>query len=701
MNIICKKIASIFLIFVMMAEITACGKTKVPELIKPLSVSKIYINPGQGSINDKIVSDGYIIPETVEVMAMSSGKSYNVNYKLGDVVKKGDLIFSVNEKYDEEVKLAKSNLDIKKQLNDYYKSTNKKKLAEMNVKLNSLSGNDYSSYKYDIEQAVIKYEYEEKINELEYKKLEETYNELVNQKEYLNYYSPIDGVISYTASPVENSDIQKNTVAIKITDESKKYVTSKFISEEILNEKSKVLIQINGKNYDDYELVHYSADELSEIETYGLEKNTRFLIHNLSEDVDFGDYAAITIEYNKTDDCIYLPKEAIKTNRESNVKYVVALDEKGDEILKEITTGNHTEYYYEITSGLTVHDKVYLCDNEITYGSKLSESKAETGDYSITNRYYGAYKSSDINHNISFDFNFKLHKLVIPMNNEIEIKAGDVICQVIPILSESETEQIKIDYDKAYKESTSGKADYKKRMDNALKLSLSGADTEEKLNARYEYNKLLSGYEDYCKSVDKQLEKARINYELIEYAKNEKPYDIKSKYDGLFKYNYSSDNIILEGKEYDANSKLGVISDIKYYNLYVKDTIDEKSCNIRYKSQVEIISGDNKFNGTAITVNSNPDDKDEVVIKLSSAEDYILIDNENTSVIDEEISVNDVVLINSDYVYTDDYGKYYVYIKTDDMAYKRYVTIGGKMRLDVEKVWIKSGLEAGEICVCF
>lgn len=335
------------------------------------------------NIEKTVLSTGTISAlKQVQVGAQASGQIKVLNVKLGDTVKKGDMIAEIDS-LTQENKLKESEASL-----DNYKAQLKaKQLAAKRSKLYydrqvNMFKSDATS-KENVENAQVDlaiadadvFQIETQIKQallaVDTAKLDLGYTKIA---------APIDGVI--VSIPVEagqtvNSN-QTTPTIVEIAQLDKMSIKAEISEGDVIKVKPgmPVYFTILGDTTKKYKSTLKSIDpgpkSLSDststsnsssssstdtaIYYYGV-----FEVENPDNELRINMTAQITIVLDKAEDAISLPSSAIK--KDNNGNYVVVIDKKGQTIKKPVKVGVNNNIYAEIKEGLSLDDEVVTTES--------------------------------------------------------------------------------------------------------------------------------------------------------------------------------------------------------------------------------------------------------------------------------------------------------------------------------------------------
>jgi len=349
-------------------------ETKKPDYITT-KVSK-------ENIEKTVLSTGTISAlKQVQVGAQASGQIKVLNVKLGDVVKKGDMIAEIDS-LTQENKLKESEAS----LENYKAQLKAKELAAKRSKLYydrqlNMFKNDATS-KENVENAQV----DLAIAEADVFQIETQIKQALLAVDtakldlgYTKIEAPIDGVI--VSIPVEagqtvNSN-QTTPTIVEIAQLDKMSIKAEISEGDVIKVKPgmPVYFTILGDTSKKYKSTLKSIDpgpkSLSDSKSTTSSSSSTtdtaiyyygvFEVENPDNELRINMTAQITIVLDKADDVVSLPSSAIR--KDKNGTYVVVIDKKGEPVNKSVKVGVDNNIYAEIKEGVTADDNVVTTES--------------------------------------------------------------------------------------------------------------------------------------------------------------------------------------------------------------------------------------------------------------------------------------------------------------------------------------------------
>ncbi len=354
-----KKVVYLIIFTLTFGLLTGCGsKGNKEDAVKeeeyvPVEVGKVE----KKTIYNEVTFSGKVHPDKdVMVMPKIMGKVESVNFKVGDKVNKGAILFTLDkedvEKQVQQAKVAldgaKANYEMTKENIENAKSTleRTRKLyeegaaSETQLEQAQLAASDNSleAAKASVNQAQVAYE----------QALDALDNIVVD--------SPITGIIS--GVNIEEGEYASNAQpSVTIVDTSKVFVQID-VSENIINQlykDKKVRVSIPSAFSDDIEgyidTVSPTPDPMTQL--YPI----KIYMDNKDNKIRSGMFAQVKLDTDIREDILVVKSEAVVNEDDEEVVYVVNEDKA---VLKKVEVGLDTGEYIEIKDGLSIEDKVVV-----------------------------------------------------------------------------------------------------------------------------------------------------------------------------------------------------------------------------------------------------------------------------------------------------------------------------------------------------
>lgn len=376
-----KKYLKLIILFIVIIVVLICYTIfKKPKQEIRYLTEKVKI----GSISQNIIASGTVRSNNrVEVGAQVSGKITNINVSLGQEVKKGDVLATIDSL------TQNNNLEEAKSKLKSYEAQRKSAKVKLQVaqskfnrlsnlyKTNSISQDEYESAKENLEIA--------KANIAEYDELIAQASISVKTAEtnlsYTTITSPIDGVvISIPVSEGQTVNSNQNTPTIvQVADLKKMLVKAEIAEGDVTKIESGMNVSVSSLANPDIkfnskiESVDLATSTLTDDEySESVSNNSavyyyaNILLDNENNKLRIGMTTTSVIVINNVENVLTIPTVAIKKIGDKNI--VKVLNDKKQIEERELTIGISDGLLTEIKSGLKEGEEVVVTQLNGTEG---------------------------------------------------------------------------------------------------------------------------------------------------------------------------------------------------------------------------------------------------------------------------------------------------------------------------------------------
>ena len=338
------KIISFFILFLLF--LIACGKKNDAQEYEVTTVDR-------GDISLSIEKTGQVVSENeVAVYTTASQRVSKVFFKAGDNVKKGDIVltFYPADKNEIQRKIQIKSLEVQQKQRDLRNASELKKIG-------GASAVSVDDARIALQTA-----------QLELSSLREDYSLLVD-----NIKSPVDGVITAMTAD-ENYRVNTETTLFKVSDSKNMKVEVSLTDTQIQKVAIGQRVEITSDALPAGEKIEGTVSQISGVAT----KNTNLDESDTKVTIKLNDVKSLrpgatinaTIFYNESKNIIKIPYSAVMN--ENNKYYVFTVDKSNKITKKEIGIGTNDDSYYEITSGLSVGERIItVVDEALKDGDKI------------------------------------------------------------------------------------------------------------------------------------------------------------------------------------------------------------------------------------------------------------------------------------------------------------------------------------------
>lgn len=348
---------------------------------------------------------------------------------------------------------------------------------------------------------------------------------------------------------------------------------------------------------------------------------------------------------------------------------------------------------------LCVSEKAHASDEDL-YLEALSEeisdntrtTQVERGDFIVSKTAKGKLTTQDQTR-IYNTFDIGTVEFVkFSQSIGTYVNKGDKLAELKIVIDETAVKELEMRIDRAEENLTIYIEENKELIKEYDRIRKQSTDAEERELAALAYDRLAVSYDTEKEQREEEIEKMKNEFAGYQEI-NETEY-ITAPCSGIF-----GELADLHVKDtLFPGSYIGTVYDISKVIVYVTSSSDE----LRYNMPVKITQTHGSkaiiLDGTVITYRNaamNADLRSPVSMVLLTGDPKELSMMNEVTVSYQNKRMENVLMISKNAVYGDSNG-YYVNILQDGMSCKRYVTYGGE---NLEKAWIVSGLEEGDICL--
>lgn len=721
-----KRIRMVSVLLIVIMLVTGCGNVKkAPELIPPIENPDAVFTAKKMELKTVYMKDASICPEVIDLTFDYDSPVFDVQVKVGDFVKEGDILFRLDETIELRLQEAEVNLDIRKRDYEIALKDHKDQVNNLKNLKNMFSGmNDW--YNYNLMDINIR-EMETRFS-LQYdniaKSIEEDEKELTELREKFEssvITAPADGQIVYLTVHQDDDMIYEDVPVVSIAKQDKKLLCCDMIEMKEFAAYSDAEALINGKLYP-VKYVPYDEEEYYEKKFQTDNLYSYFEIDNLPNEVEFGDYAVLYLTVKSNGEVLSVPSQAL--TKDANVLYVkvVSGDRQG---LRPVTIGFSNRNYTEITSGLSEGETVFVANNLARYGVTYETVSPQVSSFSKKS-YIGASRKSTAP--IAF-FNpapGEVKESYVPNVSQVYVKEGQKLYTVETSVDETAYEEAKHNLQVAQDNYKKKVRDDKESLDRQKKNLNNMSASKKKDLAKLKYEIALKEYEKYKVDGQEQIDELQKKVDAFE-TWSEGDYTVYAEKEGF----YSTFSKVSAGT--DVTPEMYVCDyftpGTEYFGGRDENRLARYGLEVIYEYQVgeevfdypgRIISGydvrpeiNDDANQFCILLDDG--DKPEILPNGSIIFNYCSVDNvltvptelvlrerRNSSVTDTEETTEEdgdnktTVSVTGNKLTEDEKqnGVPYVWVYDDNgQVVKRYISIAAS---DKTKTWVADGLTADD-----
>ena len=357
--------------------ICGCGssqaQTEGPELVQPATVDVDTAVVTRAAISNVSSYSGYVIPEIEYVGFESSGNVGDVNVDIGDAVKKGQLLMTLQggdsaqerkdkqdnydntkKQYDDANELSHYDiLTLKNEIKQLKKQLKKEKVAQQKATLRQ----QIKEKQCDVEIAELTLKQTKETQALELERLKKEVENYAALGDISEAYAPCSGNVVFIIGS-SGYMVQSGTDVAGVVKAGTVRIKSDFISEaDFTAENSHCYALIDGE---EYELTQeeYDKEEYSQKVEQGETLTSYFRVKGKKLPA-IGSFAWIRLESNIVEDALVVPSNTIL--KDGNGRYVYCLKD-GAKVKTDVQIGTENDAYTQIKDGLSEGDVVYVQD---------------------------------------------------------------------------------------------------------------------------------------------------------------------------------------------------------------------------------------------------------------------------------------------------------------------------------------------------
>ncbi len=327
---------------------TGCGKQEdtpvvVPELLEPADIAEDTAYAERRDVYQLTSWESSVIPYLEELSFAASGIIEDINVSIGDTVKAGDVLMTLQD--------GQSSYDaLQEQLTELQEQNAAGNHAtELDIEISKLSGQDTARQELLFRQ-------QKELQQLEEKYLQEKLAATAETMDYYQIVAPFDGTVAAMSIYEKGAAIAENTPVLALAaEDEKRYLTAAYISDKVAETSERLYAIIGGR---EYELTYlpYTAGELATMSAKGITPVANYRLEG-GEDVALGEYAIVCRLSNLRENVISIPHGAVYVENGEKYVYVINGDAR---VRTPIETGVSGVSYVEVVAGLEEGACVYV-----------------------------------------------------------------------------------------------------------------------------------------------------------------------------------------------------------------------------------------------------------------------------------------------------------------------------------------------------
>lgn len=336
---------------------------EAPELLEPVSVQLDTYAASVGVISKIDMHDASVVPHVEELYFSQEGMISEMHVIIGQQVKAGDLLITLNQDAELKQKQAlEDEIEAIESAAFYEEQLVAIDLAILEVELRALQSQltpDEAAIelkKLEMEELRLNKEMEAAIRALQ---LSELRGKLAALEEKLGQnalYAPFDGRVMHMAELSRGSYVSAYAPLIFLADDSRLSLRSAYISGFTLSNADHIYAIIGAKRYT-VTPVEMDPQEYVALIFSGETPTTAFMIDEPDENISAGMYAAVCIESQREEAALQVPSNALYLG--DGVRYLYVI-ENGVRVRRDVKIGVTNGVMTQIIEGLEEGEIVHV-----------------------------------------------------------------------------------------------------------------------------------------------------------------------------------------------------------------------------------------------------------------------------------------------------------------------------------------------------
>lgn len=326
----------------------------------PVEVKQTYIPVNVQTVQKQNISTNITLSGKVQadkeaaVIVKSMGRVQSISVKVGDIVKKDQILFSLDKSemqatYDQTLAgymLAQAGYDMNR--DKYEKALEDYENAKQLHAIGAISNSELDVYKMQASDAVLRTaEAQLAQAKAQYDSVSKTYSDL-------DVKAPIDGIL--TALNVKVGDLATSSAPVAAVVDMQKVSVNVSVSEKVINHiknGQEVLVEISSAG----KTVKGKVESLSLAASQTGKYELKVYVDNTDGLIKPGMFAKVAVDTSTRENVIVVPSEAVIFHNGLNVAYVV----DGNKVKeREVTAGLDNGKQTEIVEGLAEGEVIVI-----------------------------------------------------------------------------------------------------------------------------------------------------------------------------------------------------------------------------------------------------------------------------------------------------------------------------------------------------
>ena len=360
-----KKWISCLMALLILTSLAGCGEEQttatVPELLEPVGVKMDTAVVEYGNIYNVSYMEGQVIPFVQTMHFDASGTLGEVYVKVGDTVKAGDVLATLDQSNVENA-IAKLDAEIahEEKLAGYSDAKAEADIAIAEAELEILRRDGGTQEELNvkwikIEQMKTNLRQTKELRALSMDDLYAEREELRKQLGTQSLLAPFDGEVVFVGSKAKSGTKVDASVALfVIADNNRTYIDVEKMTEAGINSAYELKARVLDREVD---LIYLSEVEHPELEEVFSVAEGKLFTYESDEPLRTGEFAGVLLTTSYKENVLTIPVNALLRDREGTYVYVV---EDGRRIRCDVVVGQYSDSKVEILSGLKEGDVVYV-----------------------------------------------------------------------------------------------------------------------------------------------------------------------------------------------------------------------------------------------------------------------------------------------------------------------------------------------------
>ena len=348
----------------LLVSLTGCreAQTQAPALLEPVGVKMDLESAVYEDIFSADVYEGEVVPWVEEISFAVDGKVENVLVSVGDTVKKGDVLITLDvEEAREQIEALKTQIE---EITKSGEFEDRLLLADIEIAsqellaLNNAFSAEETCRVQEIEIQTLQTKLRQN-QDLRALSLEEKKRQLsLWQQEVENnaVTAPFDGQVLYTVVTQPGEAVKSYEPVLYLADDSRLFLKTEYLSDQTFESAERISARIGDREYS-VSYVPYEEEEFFSMLLSGEDLWTKFQVEDEEQTLKSGQYGVLLVNRVYLEHVLTVPANAVY--RESGQSYVY-LVEDGQRIRRDVTVGFSTDARVQILEGLQEGEQVYV-----------------------------------------------------------------------------------------------------------------------------------------------------------------------------------------------------------------------------------------------------------------------------------------------------------------------------------------------------